>query len=379
MVTTRRTLAPRADWADVVEAIYGSEVDDAAWASNIVETTRALLPSALLVGSYTATYDVHGDALSVPLATSPMLRDMFHQLKRFGMPNWDPFHFGVTVGTHREVARRLPPASAAPFVRTLNDQGLRDAIGVIAHPRPGLVTVLTAAFEHRVDLSRSERGALTRIALHLESGHRLRENKAAVIAEIDRAGNVREPELAAHVTRINEARSRAMRTLPEGSELWSALSAGRVSVVPRGKRYLVLDNPPSAHRLRALTLREVAVLSLAARGSSSKEICYALGISAALVSLSLQGAAAKVGVLSRTELIRLATVLTRSPMELLDDTNLTAAERDVLALVERGLDNRTIAAVRMRSVRTIANQVAALLRKTGTRSRRQLATRVMAR
>ncbi|HEY5922199.1 MAG TPA: helix-turn-helix transcriptional regulator [Kofleriaceae bacterium] len=54
---------------------------------------------------------------------------------------------------------------------------------------------------------------------------------------------------------------------------------------------------------------------------------------------------------------------------------LTSAERDVLTRVVRGESNSAIAASRMTSVRTIANQVASLLRKTGAASRFDLIRR----
>lgn len=55
--------------------------------------------------------------------------------------------------------------------------------------------------------------------------------------------------------------------------------------------------------------------------------------------------------------------------------NLSAAEADVLALVVRGHSNRQIARSRQTSERTIANQVASLLRKTGAASRFELIRR----
>lgn len=55
--------------------------------------------------------------------------------------------------------------------------------------------------------------------------------------------------------------------------------------------------------------------------------------------------------------------------------DLTAAERDVLARVVRGESNAAIATARKTSVRTIANQVARLLRKTGAASRFDLIRR----
>jgi DNA-binding NarL/FixJ family response regulator len=54
---------------------------------------------------------------------------------------------------------------------------------------------------------------------------------------------------------------------------------------------------------------------------------------------------------------------------------LTSAERAVLVRVVRGESNQAIAAVRNTSVRTIANQVASLLRKTGAASRFDLIRR----
>lgn len=54
---------------------------------------------------------------------------------------------------------------------------------------------------------------------------------------------------------------------------------------------------------------------------------------------------------------------------------LTSAERDVLVRVVRGASNAAIARARKTSVRTIANQVASLLRKTGAASRFDLIRR----
>ena len=54
---------------------------------------------------------------------------------------------------------------------------------------------------------------------------------------------------------------------------------------------------------------------------------------------------------------------------------LTSAERDVLARVVRGESNQAIAHARKTSVRTIANQVASLLRKCGATSRFDLIRR----
>lgn len=58
---------------------------------------------------------------------------------------------------------------------------------------------------------------------------------------------------------------------------------------------------------------------------------------------------------------------------------LTPAEAEVAGLACAGLTNAEIAARRGSSVRTVANQIAAVLRKTGAVSRRELAARWAAR
>lgn len=52
---------------------------------------------------------------------------------------------------------------------------------------------------------------------------------------------------------------------------------------------------------------------------------------------------------------------------------LTVAERQVLALLLEGRSNQDIAEERVTSERTVANQVAAIFRKLGVSSRRELA------
>jgi DNA-binding NarL/FixJ family response regulator len=56
-------------------------------------------------------------------------------------------------------------------------------------------------------------------------------------------------------------------------------------------------------------------------------------------------------------------------------SQLTEAERDVALAVARGLSNAQIASARSASPRTIANQVATIMRKVGVSSRVELASR----
>lgn len=58
---------------------------------------------------------------------------------------------------------------------------------------------------------------------------------------------------------------------------------------------------------------------------------------------------------------------------LASDVVLTPAERDVARRAARGESNEAIARARGSSVRTVANQMAAILRKVGARGRSELA------
>ena len=55
---------------------------------------------------------------------------------------------------------------------------------------------------------------------------------------------------------------------------------------------------------------------------------------------------------------------------------LSAGQREVAALVLEGRSSREIAALRATSVRTVANQLAAIYRKLGVSSRAELAARL---
>jgi len=119
-----------------------------------------------------------------------------------------------------------------------------------------------------------------------------------------------------------------------------------------------------------LTARELRVLDIAIRGVPTKALAYEVGVSSSTISRWLAEAARKLGLESRLALLREAARCAAT--EPRDFTQLTPAEREVLALVCAGLSNAAIARLRSRSERTIANQVASMLRKTESDSRRAL-------
>ena len=162
----------------------------------------------------------------------------------------------------------------------------------------------------------------------------------------------------------------------EPREVWAALVEGRLGIASRGaeeeRRYVLFENAPESYALHALSRAELDVLAHAIRGTPTKVMAYSLGRSSSTVSSRLASAASKMGVGSRTELVRIAALLSRDANIPCSEAALTDAERNVLELVRHGLSNDAIAKRRARSVRTVANQVASLLRKTSCPSRRAL-------
>ena len=263
---------------------------------------------------------------------------------------------------------------------------------ISAHALPGVSAGITAIFEKPPHVLRRERRRLFQLGLHLDSAHRLRRRPRAVAAVLSDTGKLlhREPDaptterLVGHTQRVHHNGSTKSSDSDESSalDLWPALLDGRFSVVARknGTRneHVVLDNPPEARAFRTLSSREVAALRLASQGMSNKLVAYGLGVSQSAVTDHLTSAAAKIGVASRIELLSIAALVTGNECAGMSDALLGEAEVSILAMLERGFSNKAIAEARSRSVRTIANQVAALPRKTKASSPRELAVRASA-
>lgn len=372
-----------ADWIAVIEAIHSQTKDENAWLDGMIEAATPLFPESLFVGTYFVDYSpdlrqMAAKAIRPTAWEAPML-----ELQRFsnevGPQVWAPFHFTGPVKTQSEVATKLASDLESEIQAKNSKHGMQDGVALIGHPRPGRIVVLHAIAHRHLTLTKREREILTRLAFHLEAGARLRQVPGALRATISRRGKVeRVDDEAPATSTLREAAADINRARKDrdgdSTALWSALVEGIVSVTPRDEGYLVVENAPEARALHALTPREAAVVELAIRGAPTKSIAYALGISPGRVSSRIASATTKLGLLSHIELVRLAALLVDIPRAGLGDEALTAAEEDVLGLLERGLSNQDIARLRERSVRTIANQVAALLKKTKSSSRRELAS-----
>lgn len=379
------------DWTGVIEAAQREARDDETWARGIVGAAKDLFATAHAASLAVAEHSPACDSATyVPLATGlPEIAEARDGgLSKLGVSGFRAFFYPATAGcTHREIERTVTPALAARAAEMRHRIDAHDVLGVFGYPEPGVVVCLFVAYDREIHLSRYDRGLLARVGMHLETAYRLRRRPEVVKAVLDADGRVLERSedapsadlLSAHA--VSVMRARQQRDGAGALALWPALVSGQLSLVERGsgtrKRYLFVENAASAQPFRALSPAEADVVSQAARGHPTKLIAYALGVSPSIVSTRMASAAAKIGASSRMELVRLAAMLTRDPRAHFVDIALTDAERDVLELLQHGLSNEEIASMRSRSVRTIANQVASLLRKTNSRSRRELVVRAI--
>ena len=125
----------------------------------------------------------------------------------------------------------------------------------------------------------------------------------------------------------------------------------------------------------ALSAFERIALEQCARGALFKQVASELQVGPSRLSRLLASATSKLGLGSSTEALRLMGGILGPRVAHLE--TLTRAEREVFDLIKAGLANQQIATRRGTTERTIANQVGAVLRKTGLSSRRAvIASRV---
>lgn len=268
--------------------------------------------------------------------------------------------------------------------RCLESAALADGMALTC--RAGATQVALSVYSDRpIALSRDEQRLLTQVSLHLEQALRLRLGRATELAIVRPDGRVLHAEGALEKQEARERLSSSVRAIErersrptvESADIWTGLVRGRLGLSPRqdgpDRHYVVLEHRDPESRVLELSPREMHVAELAAEGLSNKLIAYALGLSEPIVSRTLTAAALKIGCSSARDLVAALALLLRPEPKANTWSQLpTPAEREVLELLRRGLSNLEIAHQRGCSARTVANQVASLLRKARAGSRRAL-------
>ena len=94
----------------------------------------------------------------------------------------------------------------------------------------------------------------------------------------------------------------------DGARLWASLLEGRYTIVDRlntqGRGFLVAQVNRSSN-LQPLSAGEREVVALAVGGVTIKEVAFTLRLASSTVRQRLQSALAKMGVTSRSDLVRM--------------------------------------------------------------------------
>lgn len=378
----------------IVEAAHRVAESPGAWLDGVVDAGRALLADEL--GLVATIMRRTADRMQIEaFAEIDNPFGWLKQMQEYVCESQPPAAFEAYCGQGKPVRRladirsKVSDTGVDIGVPFLQKGVFSDFTMLVGHPREDVVIVVAALERSKRAAAPHRRRRLHQVVLHLENAARLFldvHHEVAVVRPDGRIAHADPPHsdrstgarLSRHVVAIEGVRSRALRRASdEGVDAWPALANGTYSLMERvdrdGRRdYLAFENPVVTRRHRALTLREQSVIELSARGMSGKWLSYSLGISEGAVSEALSTAAAKLGFPNRFRAVAAVAALQAPASRPRESHLLTGAELAVFELVCQGLSNAEVAARRGRSVRTIANQVASLLRKTGAASRRAL-------
>lgn len=308
-----------------------------------------------------------------------------------------------------------------PFLRRV---GARDTLAFFVKLSPSAMIGFSSVLSRESTPTAITRRRYATLAKHFKTAWRLREQLGergvaassmfeaadAIMAPsgaclhavgVARQSAVLQTLRAAVIAREHARGSQGRADADRALAIWPALIAGQWSLVDHveldGRRVvLAVRNCAGVANPRALTGREQQVVSLAAQGATNGEIAHEFALSEGGVAAHLHGALRKLKCRSRTDLIRVAraehqewmltahreavAVIAEQRQDSLDTQfpKLSRSERAVLLLIRAGHTNQRIAASRGTSERTVANQVASLLRKTGRHSRYELVASVTA-
>ena len=253
--------------------------------------------------------------------SQPLARAMFAPSEFVGNGAWRLNRISSTSSPAAPAAPRRAPALPPIWGLSAGD-GTKNAV-VVAFPASPRDFAPEKAFPHR------DRRLLGLVGAHLGAALRLRAAASAHVSAEDGgteavlspngrvldAGTACEApqtrrSLSEAVLRAERARGTLRRTDEgEATNLWKALVAGRWSIVEivesDGKRLLLArSNRPNSPDLAALTPEENDVVWLATLGHSYKYIGYELGLTVSSVLRRLSRAMTKLGVSTRSELVR---------------------------------------------------------------------------
>jgi DNA-binding CsgD family transcriptional regulator len=337
-------MARASDPIEALEAAYDLSGDERGW------MTRLVQPIAKCIGRMGMLFTF--DPSSTPIVSAPVFHGLTDALRAgFVEEIYAHAHalasnegaraafLGKTgCATVSSLLDAAPGSSVAPILAhraALRRLGFEDSFGIVGRNPDGTGITYGTLVNAGAALPASFLQQWTHVAAHLAAALRLRrslerhatidlDGESVIDPSRSRVEHAIGPAKSAPalatlrdaVRAVDRARTRRVRRADPlaATELWRGLVAGRWSLIERydsdGRRFYVAHkNDPRAPELRALSTRERQVVAYAAQGHSNKLIGYELGLSKSTVVNHLTAAQKKLGVESRTELVRLARLL----------------------------------------------------------------------
>jgi len=317
------------DLIGIIQSIYATPADEAAWLRVIAEAAEPALDAGL--GTMGYSFSAAPQALPTVLETTTrgrygqqLLDAALNMVREAGTQSAPGFQSQVGLLTAVTASSPLlGPGFVQRHLRAAGNPGNAvDVLGVVGADSSGHGVVLSALVPKGWQLTPAFRQRWRCITSHLASGRRLRTRGEDPPDEavLDLGGKLydavgkaasRDAQAALrHAARsIDRARAERSRAPDAALEHWQALVSGRWSLVDRfesdGRTFLIAKpNPPRPPAVSRLTPRERAVVALAALGRSNKLIAYEIGLSLSSVGTYLQRAQRRLGVSSRAALVR---------------------------------------------------------------------------
>ena len=214
--------------------------------------------------------------------------------------------------------------------------GCEDILGIWAVDQELHGVGINMPSPHRIDLHPKIRGRWQMLAVHIQTGYRLRRQFGRTVdqprtpateipaqaeavldptrfAVVEAKGDAKRPDVRQQirnaVVRQDRARARlGERDADEALRMWKDLVRGKWSLVDwfdrDGRRFVVaIPNAPNAADPRGLSEREYQVAMSAALGESRKVTAYRLGLSQSYVSAILSRAMQKLRVKTQAQLV----------------------------------------------------------------------------
>lgn len=347
VVAGQRGRSEAVDDIAVLERAYDLSGSDSEWLRGLTETV--LHGTGWMTGGV-IPFDLRDPTIAVPEVVFVGLSEaeqrkamaavtMLHESVR-EMPNSELEFLLMSTKCSTLSSLEMPadPKGRAALARMQDFWFPGDTTGLVARNPEGTGIIFSSILSRPTAFASSYARHWTRLAIHLAAAWRLRralqrsataqgpaesDGEAVIDPKTGRVEHATGPArprtaraaLQGAVRAIDKARSRLRREDPLSAvELWQGLVAGRWSLIDRcdsdGRRYYVAHkNEPQLPAPRALSLRERQVVSYVVQGHSNKLIAYELGLDTSTVSNHLRSAQRKLGVRSRTELVRIARLL----------------------------------------------------------------------